>query len=76
VTEGGAGDFPRMTARIAELEAQRDLMLASMREMVGRMADRGICERAYEAMGEEKPPMRKLKGKPPKYQSGKVENSD
>lgn len=61
---------------VAEPPTQLEEMRASMREMVGRMADKGIVERAYRAMREPKPPMRKLKGKVPRYQREMIERGE
>lgn len=73
VTEVKSESYFETKARIEDLEAQIEEMRASMREMVGRMADRGIVERAYRAMREPKPPTRKLTGKIPRYQRDLIE---
>jgi hypothetical protein len=62
--------------QMLDLRAENERLKASVREMVGRMADRGIVERAYEALGEPKPPMRKLKGKIPRYQQELIDRGE
>lgn len=47
--------------RVAELEAM-------LKESLNKVGDKGWHDRVHAMLGTEKPPMRKLKGKVPRYQ--------
>jgi hypothetical protein len=63
VTEVKSGDLTANHERITQLEAL-------LRESLNKTGDRAWHEKVYGALGESMPPVRKLKGKIPRYQQG------
>lgn len=54
--------------QMLDLRAENELMRGLLRESLKVTGDGAWHRRVYAALGEEPPPVRKLKGKPPKYQ--------